>query len=110
MHFRSFSADLLPERNRTRDDRAKTISGKMVTILVCLALTDYLAMSSPRAYRFLYGWKVLSFLAFADELYLETQESVGASKIMNHESTPLRMRAFRVINYHDGIYSKWIVI
>lgn len=29
---------------------------------------------------------------------------------MNDESTPLRMRAFRVIDRRDGNYSKWIVI
>ena len=29
---------------------------------------------------------------------------------MNNESTPLRMRAFRVIDRRDGNYSKWIVI
>jgi len=38
------------------------------------------------------------------------QEPVGAPNVLNQESMPLRMRAFRVIDFSGGEYYRWIVI
>ena len=45
-----------------------------------------------------------------DELYLSLQELVGEPNIMNRESMPLRMRAFRVIDFQGGEYYRCLVI
>jgi hypothetical protein len=45
-----------------------------------------------------------------DQLYLSLQEPVGAPSIMNQESMPLRVRAFRVIDYKEEEYCRFIVI
>jgi hypothetical protein len=80
-------------------------------LTVCFALNSQLA-TSPRPYQPLFGgWIVFSSSAVADELDLwSSQESAGAHKIMNRKSTPLRMRAFRVIDRQGGSYFKWIVL
>jgi hypothetical protein len=57
------------------------------------------------------GWLVSALLAAVDEPSLSSsKESVGAPKIMSHESTPLRVRALRVIDRQGGAYSRWIVL
>lgn len=87
-------------------------NGRITAILaIFLALEAQLTISAPQVYRpMLKGLIVSSPLATVDKLDLSLQELVGASKIMNHESMPVRMRAFRVSERRDGIYSKWIVI
>jgi hypothetical protein len=80
-------------------------------IAILFALEAQLTIFAPQVYRpMLKGRIASSSLATVDELDLSLQESAGAPKIMNHESMSVRMRAFRVINYRGGIYSKWIVI
>jgi hypothetical protein len=69
---------------------------------VCFGLMGQLATSGPRAYYFL--------VVASEQDSSLSQESVGSRKIMNHKSTSLRMRAFRVIERQRGNYSRWIVL
>lgn len=80
-------------------------------LAVCLALNCQLATFVQAYQSLLLGWIGSSFLAIANEPDPSpTQASAGAHEIMNHESTPLRLRAFRVTGRKGGTYSKWIVL
>lgn len=89
----------------------RAMCGLTTILAILFALEGHLAMSAPRAYYpILSGWIERSSLAISDEPDLSLHEPVGVHKIMNQESIPLRMRAFRIIDRRDGNYSKWIVI
>lgn len=61
--------------------------------------------------RLLLGWIGSSFLAIGNEPDPSPAlASARAHEIMNNESTPLRVRAFRVTGRMGGNYSKWIVL
>jgi hypothetical protein len=89
------------------------IQGRRATILALfLAMNGQLAAFTPLMYHPLFsGWIVPSSLAGADEPDLSSpEEAVGAHKIMDHESKPIRMRAFRVISLQGRTYSRCILI
>lgn len=92
--------------------RRGTHSRIAVILVICFALEGQFAASARRAHHPLFrGWIVSSFLAAVDDPSLSSsQEPVGAPKIMHNESTPLRVRALRVIDRQGGTYSRWIVL
>lgn len=54
---------------------------------------------------------IAGFVALVDPADLSLAlESAGAQKIMDHESTALSIRAFRVISSRAGLYHKWLII
>jgi hypothetical protein len=80
-------------------------------LYLCLVMNAPILVSRPAYWPLLRGW-ITSASGAVIELGDSplSQVSERAQKMIDHESTQLCMRAFRVVRRQGGLYHKWLII